>query len=710
MGLKLLHLSLHGLIRSKNLELGRDADTGGQTLYVIELIKGLASLPEVDQVDLVTRLIHDRKVSSEYSISEEFLAPGSNILRFPFGPRRYLRKELLWPYLDDLADHLVTYLQKQETLPNWIHAHYADAGYVGALVSRRLGIPLVFTGHSLGREKQRRLLATGLEHEQIEQIYSISRRIDAEELALAHSSLVVTSTHQESEHQYARYGNFSSKCSAVIPPGVDSTRFHALSVPSEEKTVNEFITPFLKNPSLPPLLAISRAVRRKNIPILVEAFGRSSLLRSRNNLILILGCRKDIRQLDKQQKEVFQQIFELVDRYNLYGSIAYPKQHVRDQIPSIYRWAAKQRGLFVNPALTEPFGLTLLESAASGLPIVATDDGGPRDIIDRCENGLLVDVTDIESMQDILEQAGSSNDQWKRWSDNGIEAVSRNFSWNAHVSNYLALVQQKISEIKPRNWQSFENQLEKPLGQQLLLLDLDSHLDHSETESLRSLRNNLTTTGKGQKNGLGILTGRSIKAARQRYLELHLPEPSVWICRTGTEIFYGKEEQEDRLWKLSISKDWDREKVEHSLIGLDQHINLQEDLHQGPFKISYILKEPGEEILPLIRKRLLKENQAAYPHLRCNWYLDILPLRASRTEAIRHLVLRWKIPLERIFVVASQQGDAELLKGLINTLVPAEHDPSLEGYRTQQRVYFASRSKIKGLIDGLNHYKFFSNK
>ena len=36
MGLKLLHLNLHGLIRSHDLELGRDADTGGQTLYVLD--------------------------------------------------------------------------------------------------------------------------------------------------------------------------------------------------------------------------------------------------------------------------------------------------------------------------------------------------------------------------------------------------------------------------------------------------------------------------------------------------------------------------------------------------------------------------------------------------------------------------------------------------------------------------------------------------
>ena len=153
----------------------------------------------------------------------------------PFGPKRYVRKELLWPYLDDLADRIVERLQKENKFPDWIHAHYADAGYVGALVSRRLGLPLVFTGHSLGREKLRRLLAAGIDHDQIEQTYSISKRIDAEELALAHSNLLVTSTKQESQEQYARYGRFSSKNVEIIPPGVDLNRFYSAEINSKDE-------------------------------------------------------------------------------------------------------------------------------------------------------------------------------------------------------------------------------------------------------------------------------------------------------------------------------------------------------------------------------------------------------------------------------------------------------------------------------------------
>jgi len=450
MGLQLLHLHLHGLIRSHDLELGRDADTGGQTLYVLELVKQLAASQEVEKVQLITRLIQDRRISSDYSAHQETITSCAEIVRIPFGPKRYIRKELLWPFLDDLATKLINQLKAQSSLPDWIHAHYADAGYVGALVSKQLGIPLVFTGHSLGREKKRRLLEAGMDHNQVESTYSISRRIDGEELALSNSSLIITSTAQESKNQYAKYKNFVPVKAHVIPPGVDLKRFRTSKNLEEVEKIDKLMEPFLRNINLPPLLAISRAVRRKNIPALVEAFGRSKTLRDRHNLVLVLGTREDTRQLDKHQREVFQQIFELVDRYELYGKVAYPKKHKRDQIADIYRWASNKKGLFVNPALTEPFGLTLLEAAACGLPMVATNDGGPVEILAKCGNGLLVDVTDLESLQSSLEKAGANQYLWNKWKENGLEGVNNHFSWNAHVSKYLFTMQAHLKLFNPK--------------------------------------------------------------------------------------------------------------------------------------------------------------------------------------------------------------------------------------------------------------------
>ncbi|MDD2751098.1 MAG: sucrose-phosphate synthase, partial [Acidithiobacillus sp.] len=95
--LHLVLISLHGLIRGQNLELGRDADTGGQILYVVELLRALAADPRVGRVDLLTRRIHDSNVADDYARQDETLPdlPKAHIIRFPAGPDEYLPKEAL---------------------------------------------------------------------------------------------------------------------------------------------------------------------------------------------------------------------------------------------------------------------------------------------------------------------------------------------------------------------------------------------------------------------------------------------------------------------------------------------------------------------------------------------------------------------------------------------------------------------------------------
>lgn len=58
--------SPHGLIRFADPEIGRDKDTGGQVKYVLELLENLSVHPQVRMVDLFTRRIVDKRVSSSY--------------------------------------------------------------------------------------------------------------------------------------------------------------------------------------------------------------------------------------------------------------------------------------------------------------------------------------------------------------------------------------------------------------------------------------------------------------------------------------------------------------------------------------------------------------------------------------------------------------------------------------------------------------------
>lgn len=126
-GIRIALLSLHGLIRAKDPELGRDADTGGQVKYVLELAHELGRREDVKSVELITRQIFDDRVGPSYAQVEDRINDKAKIVRVPFGPRRYLRKEALWPFIEGFVDQLLGHFRRVG-LPDVIYGHYADAG------------------------------------------------------------------------------------------------------------------------------------------------------------------------------------------------------------------------------------------------------------------------------------------------------------------------------------------------------------------------------------------------------------------------------------------------------------------------------------------------------------------------------------------------------------------------------------------------------
>ena len=161
-GLYIQLFSPHGLIRGHSQELGKDADTGGQIKYVIELALALSNHPEVERVDLFTRLLNDKRLSPDYAQPIEEIGENVRIVRMKCGPGKYLRKELLWPYLEEFVDNTIKYINKQHRIPDIFHGHYADGGYIAMELAAAFAVPFVFTGHSMGRNKLAKLRAENM--------------------------------------------------------------------------------------------------------------------------------------------------------------------------------------------------------------------------------------------------------------------------------------------------------------------------------------------------------------------------------------------------------------------------------------------------------------------------------------------------------------------------------------------------------------------
>jgi sucrose-phosphate synthase len=696
-------LSIHGLIRGHDLELGRDADTGGQTLYVIELALALALEPDVARVDLFTRRVIDAQVGDDYAVPIEVITDKLRIIRIDAGPEEYIPKEQLWDYLDIFSDNVTDFMRNAGQFPDILHSHYADGGIVGVHLANLLGIPLIHTGHSLGRVKRSRLLASGLSAEQVERVYHMSRRIEAEELTLATAERVITSTHQEIEEQYEIYDHYQPDQMRVVPPGTNLQQFTPPSGQELDSPLFAELTQHLIDPKKPIILALSRPDMRKNIGVLIEAFGQSETLQSLANLVIIAGNRDDIDDLEEGAQEVFHNLLVAIDRYDLYGKVAMPKHHRRDQVSLIYRIAAASGGVFVNPALTEPFGLTLIEAAASGLPLVTTEDGGPKDIIGNCENGYLIDPLESSTISDALLSLLQYKTHWQELVDNGLKGVRQYYSWDAHVKRYLKI----IRPIAERS----EYLIRKPVtrraahsNEYIVISDLDLNLigDDAALQRLLTLLRQHRKTVK-----FAVATGRRFDIALKVMRKNKIPEPDILITSAGTEIYYAPKLTPDTAWAKHIDHSWSPQAIRRLLKDYPG-IERQPKSEQSRFKLSYFI-DPQLADIEELKSMLHREEQAVHIQVAFGQYLDIIPLRASKGMALRYVADRWQIPLEYVFVAGGSGADEDMMRG--NTLaavVSNRHHEELSQLVDIESIYFASQPYAKGILEALEHYDFFN--
>ncbi|XP_028799181.1 probable sucrose-phosphate synthase 4 isoform X2 [Neltuma alba] len=741
-------ISVHGLVRGENMELGRDSDTGGQVKYVVELARALANTKGIYRVDLLTRQIASPEVDSSYGEPIEMLSCpldgsgscGAYIIRLPCGPQdKYIPKESLWPYLPEFVDEALNHIVNMARAlgeqvkggkpmwPNVIHGHYADAGEIAAHLSGALNVPMVLTGHSLGRNKFEQLLKQGrLSREAINVTYKIMRRIEAEEMALDAAEMVVTSTRQEIEEQWGLYDGFDLKLErklrvrrrrgvsclgrymprmVVIPPGMDFsyvTTHESMEGEGDLKSligsnraqskkklppIWSEIMRFFTNPHKPTILALSRPDPKKNVMTLLKAFGECHRLRELANL-----------------------------------------------------------GVFINPALVEPFGLTIIEAAAYGLPVVATKNGGPVDILKVLNNGLLIDPHNQKAMADALLKLVADKNLWLECRKNGLRNIHR-FSWPEHCQNYLSHIEHCRNHLSTSRLEimpipeepisdslrdvedlslrfsiegdsKFNNTETDPATRPKELIEAISHRVSSSTRNSSAsfhpmrrqrlvviaadcydregsltkafeaiIKSVMKFAGPGigsGRVGVVLLTGSSLKETIEALnsCNINIEEFDALVCNSGSEMYYPwKDLMVDEDYEAHVEYRWPGENIT-SMVPRLAGIEGEEDKdyieeYVSGFSsrcYSYCVK-PGMKVRNIydLRQRLRMRG------LRCNlvythagFRLNVIPLFASRKQALRYLSVKWGIDLSKAIIFVGERGDTdyeELMAGIHKTLV-----------------------------------------
>ncbi len=672
----ILAIALGGCVRGEP-RYGITEDTGGHITYVLGAMRALAQRDDVSRAEIVTRLFEDAELGGVHNESSERLSAKLSITRIDSGNRRYLSKEALAADLPNFTQALIAQLRGRERLPDVIHAHFADAAEVARAVRDALGIPFIYTAHSLAIDKREADHSACLD---------LENRISQENRAIGSADAVVGSSRDECERQLLQY------------PAADETRIHCIrpgieqvsAAPEDIVEAEKLIAPFLRDPRKAIILAIARPVRKKNLVTLVEAYARNPRLQERANLVILPGLRRSIGRGEAEQVAVLRELVDTIDRHDLHGKVAYPRQHDPSQVRGLYALARKTGGVFVNPALIEPFGLTILEAAANGLPVVATCRGGPKDIVGEIEHGILVEPTDHVAIGEAIEALLSNPSAWQIASRNAQKNIV-GLTWSAYASSLRKVAGSVVRSAVVRRGSH--------APRTLLVCDIDNTLTGCRKSADRLSR----YLAKHDDIAFAVATGRSLVEARRLVRDWDLPEPMAWITSVGTEIHWshGRQLKADHSYAERIADRWNGDAVRVALQS-SAFLTAQGTVDQRRFKASYFLDDPSK--LLAVRHAVSATNVAARIVFSHERLLDILPAKAGKAAALSHVAEQLGLPMDRVIAAGDSGNDLDMLQECPNAIVVANCEPELRTLSTRGRAYQARSNHAAGVLEGLEVY------
>jgi glycosyltransferase involved in cell wall biosynthesis len=98
----------------------------------------------------------------------------------------------------------------------------------------------------------------------------------------------------------------------------------------------------------------------------------------------------------------------------------------------------------------EPFGMVVPEAMAARRPVIASDAGGPRDIIENGVNGILVPPGDVTALADAVTKLAADEGLRKRLGEAGSRNASR-FSVAASANRVAEVYSTVLSSARERS-------------------------------------------------------------------------------------------------------------------------------------------------------------------------------------------------------------------------------------------------------------------
>ncbi len=468
-------------------------DTGGQVIYILNQVKALENemvkrlieqgLDIETRIIVITRLIPESQDTTCNQRIERILGTkNALILRVPFRNEQgdviphWISRFEVWPYLERFSmDVEKEILAELGGRPDLIVGNYSDGNLVATLLSKSLKVTQCNIAHALEKTKY---LLSAIYWKENEERYHFSNQFTADLIAMNSADFIITSTYQEiagqedSVGQYESYSFFTMPNLYRVVNGIDifHPKFNIVSpgsnmdiyFPYYEKDrrflglkdeINEIIygdsqgsnaRGILLNKNIPIIFTMARLDRIKNITGLVEWYGQSEEIKKLANLLVIAGHVDVNKSQDHEEMDQINYMHHLFDKYNLDNHVRWLGIQLDKNLSGeLYRFIADSKGIFVQPAVFEAFGLTVIESMISGLPTFATRYGGPLEIIENDKSGYHIDpnhgMDSMKLISDFFKNCQITPELWEKISRGGIERVKAKYTWELYADRMMTL-------------------------------------------------------------------------------------------------------------------------------------------------------------------------------------------------------------------------------------------------------------------------------
>ncbi|MCZ0960946.1 HAD family hydrolase [Paracoccus benzoatiresistens] len=656
-----MHIVLGGCITQPPT--GHPMTLDGHIAYVLGAATAQARLPEMSRVDILTPMFDDPSLDPDHAMPVQQIGPKLRILRLKGPSSGHPDRKVPEAELPALTEAFLDLLSLLPRKPDILHCHVADSAELGAAARARFHIPMLYTPHAL---------ATGCAAS------DCHARLRRERAAIVSADAIITSTRDEAEHQVAAHDQDGPGRAWCINPGT------SLPPSAADGQAARMLEEGLDRPALPFLLAIAPPVDRKNLTGLMQAYLASPELQARANMVILAGQGGPQAEHRAVRKELARMAASLP------GKVLLPACHDAALVAQLYRRAAAQGGVFVNAALHEPFDLALVEAARFGLPVVATRNGAPAEILASLCHGLLVDPQSPEDIAGACLRLIRDPGEWRLRSQSGL-AHHGQFDWTAWARR-VSLISRRLTlrsaPLRPT-----------ALPQAVLAFDIDGTLTGCR-DGARAF-GHWMAGAHARRQHLVIATGRSLPEARRILADWSLPEPAVMLTSVGSEIW-----RADRRGSLAlcadyadwISQGWQPDRIRRVLDRLP--VACQPHRDERRWKIGLLGPEAEAWV---IQDALWDAGLAARVIPSHGRFIDILPQRAGKAGALSFEARRLGLTLADCVAAGDSGNDACMLSAAGRAIVVGNAWAELR-LADRPGLYRAQAAHASGVIEGLDHF------